>query len=243
MSPRADERLVELGLVASRARAQSEIKAGTVTIGGRAIQKPSERVAPEAALELARADNPWVSRGGLKLAHGLDHFAIDPAGAIALDLGASTGGFTQVLLERGTARVYAVDVGHDQLHQSLRGDTRVVVLERANARHLDRTLVPEPIDLVVADVSFISLRLVLPPALALAQQRARLVVLVKPQFEVGPGGAPRGIVRDPAVRAAAVRNVAELIAAQPGWSVLGETPSPIRGGDGNEEVLLAAERS
>jgi 23S rRNA (cytidine1920-2'-O)/16S rRNA (cytidine1409-2'-O)-methyltransferase len=240
---RVDQRLVELGLVPSRARAQSEIKAGTVTLGGRAIQKPGERVAPEAVLELAVPENPWVSRGGLKLAHGLDHFAIDPSGAVALDLGASTGGFTQVLLERGAVRVYAVDVGHDQLHSSLRGDPRVVVLKRTNARHLDRALIPEPIDLIVADVSFISLRLVLPPALALAQQRARLLVLVKPQFELGPGAAPKGIVRDPARRAEAARDVALLIAAQPGWSVSGETPSPIPGGDGNEEVLLAAERS
>jgi 23S rRNA (cytidine1920-2'-O)/16S rRNA (cytidine1409-2'-O)-methyltransferase len=239
--PRADQRLVEIGLVESRARAQAEIGAGRVTLSGKPIRKASETVAADAQLELCDPENPWVSRGGLKLAHALDRFGIDPSGAVALDLGASTGGFTQVLLVRDVRRVYAVDVGHGQMHPTLSAAPRVVVLERTNARELDRTLIPEPVDLIVADVSFISLKLVLPPALALAKPSARLVVLVKPQFECGPGGANKGIVRDPTAREAAVEGVAQLL-ADSGWASLGQTPSPILGGDGNEEILLAAER-
>ncbi|MFO1186336.1 MAG: TlyA family RNA methyltransferase [Alphaproteobacteria bacterium] len=240
--PRADQRLVELGLVTSRARAQAEIGAGRVTLAGRPVRKPSEPVAADAALELANPENPWVGRGGLKLAHALDHFEVNVSGAVALDIGASTGGFTQVLLARGAARVYAVDVGHGQLDAALREDPRVIVLERTNARDLDRARVPDRVDLIVADVSFISLKLALPPALALAEPGARLVALVKPQFEVGPGIVRKGIVREASAREAAVAGIARLLEGG-GWRLLGETTSPIRGGDGNEEVLLAAERA
>ncbi len=240
--PRADQRLVELGLVTSRARAQAEIGAGRVTLAGQPVRKPNQTVAPDAALELREPENPWVSRGGLKLAHALDRFAIDPAGVVALDIGASTGGFTQVLLARGASRVYALDVGHDQMHASLCDDPRVVVIERTNARDIGCEIVPEPVDLIVADVSFISLKLALPPALGLARPGARLVALVKPQFEAGPGGTGKGIVRAAAARASAVNGVAQFLTAA-GWAVLGQTPSLIRGGDGNEETFLAARRA
>lgn len=240
--PRADQRLVELGLVASRARAQAEIGAGRVTLAGQPVRKPNQTVAPDAALELSEPENPWVSRGGLKLAHAFDRFAMDPTGTVALDIGASTGGFTQVLLARGASRVYSVDVGHDQMHASLRDDPRVVVIERTNARGIGGETVPEPIDLIVADVSFISLKLALPPGLALAKPGARLVALVKPQFEAGPGAAGKGVVRDAAARSAAVEGIAQFL-ADAGWTVFGQTPSPIRGGDGNEETFLAARRA
>lgn len=240
--PRADQRLVELGLVSSRARAQAEIAAGRVTQSGARVRKPSETVAPDAQLELKDPENPWVGRGGLKLAHALDLFALSVDGAAALDIGASTGGFTQVLLARGARRVYAVDVGRDQMHGTIRSDARVIVLEQTNARDLDRSLIPETVDFIVADVSFISLKLVLPPALALSAAAAHLIVLVKPQFEVGPGFVSKGIVHDASVRALAVAEIRRFL-EQTGWRVIGETPSPIRGGDGNEEVLLAAERA
>ncbi len=242
MSSRADERLVELGLVPSRARAQAEIRAGTVTANGKRVAKPSERLAPSAILQIAEPENPWVSRGGLKLAHGLEHFGIDALGAVALDIGASTGGFTQVLLAKGARRVYAVDVGHSQLHATLRADECVVVLESRDARALDRAIVPDAVDILVADVSFISLKLVLPVAMALAAESAKMVVLVKPQFELGPGATTKGIVREEAARHSAVQSVADWIQAQR-WTVMGWTKSPIRGGDGNEEFLLAAQRT
>jgi 23S rRNA (cytidine1920-2'-O)/16S rRNA (cytidine1409-2'-O)-methyltransferase len=242
MSRRADERLVELGLTESRARAQAEIKAGTVTLEGRIIRRPSERIDDNSRLDIARPDNPWVSRGALKLADGFAHFGWDVSGVLALDLGASTGGFTQVLLARGARRVYAVDVGHGQIDASLRADPRVIVLERTNARDLNAQLIAEPIDLIVADVSFISLKLVLPPAMALANRPARLLALVKPQFECGPGAAKKGVVRDGALRSAALDSIAAFIACQTGWSVVGWVPSPIKGGEGNEETLIAAAR-
>lgn len=243
MPMRADLRLVELGLVPSRARAQAEIKAGSVRLGRRRIERPSESVPRDAILEIAVPANPWVSRGGLKLAHGLDHFAFDVTCAVALDIGASTGGFTQVLLARGATKVYAIDVGHGQLHECVRQDPRVAIRESINARDLDEVSVPERLDLIVADVSFISLRLVLPPALALTKSGAKLLVLVKPQFEVGPGIAVKGIVREAEHRETALRGVADSVGGQPGWALLGITPSPIPGGDGNEEFLLAAQRS
>jgi 23S rRNA (cytidine1920-2'-O)/16S rRNA (cytidine1409-2'-O)-methyltransferase len=240
---RLDVALVERGLVESRAKAQALVLAGLVFSGEKRLDKAGASVAADQPLEVRGAEHPWVSRGGIKLAHGLDHFAIDPAGLTALDVGASTGGFTDVLLSRGAARVYAVDVGHGQLAWKLRNDKRVVVLEKTNARHLTRAQIPEPIDLVVCDASFIGLETVLPAALALARPGAFLVALIKPQFEVGPERVGKGgVVRDPALH----REVCERIAAwlpTRGWTVDGVTESPIRGPEGNIEFLITAVHS
>jgi 23S rRNA (cytidine1920-2'-O)/16S rRNA (cytidine1409-2'-O)-methyltransferase len=232
--------LVERGFFASRARAQEAIAAGLVTVDGAAVRKPSEML-PDGATIQAQEPHPYVSRGGVKLAAALDAFAIDPKGCVCLDLGASTGGFAQVLLTRRAARVYAVDVGSGQLHPKIRGNNRVISLERTDARALDRTLVPEPIELLVADVSFISLRLVLPPAVPLLAPAAALAVLIKPQFEAGPAHVRRGIVRDEGVRRAVCTEMAGFVTAL-GFDVLGIVPSPIEGGDGNREYLLGARR-
>jgi len=240
---RLDTALVERGLVESRARAQALIIAGRVFSGERRLDKPGQAVAPGQPLELRGQDHPWVSRGGLKLVHGLDHFALDPAGRIALDVGASTGGFTDVLLARGAARVYAVDVGHGQLAWRLRQDPRVVTLERTNARHLTTQQVQGPIAALVCDASFIGLETVLPAALDLAAPGAALVALIKPQFEVGKGRVGKGgVVRDPALHEEVCARIAAWLAAQAGWSVLGITESPLRGPDGNIEFLIAARR-
>lgn len=237
--PRADLVLVERGLAESRARAQALILAGLVYEGTRRVEKPGDGVAEPDALSVRGRDHPWVSRGGLKLVRGLDHFGIDPAGLIGLDVGASTGGFTDVLLHRGAARVYAVDVGHGQLAWSLRQDPRVVVLERTNARHLDQALVPDAPGIVVCDASFIGLETVLPAALALAAPGAVLVALIKPQFEVGPDRVGKGgVVRDPALHREVCDRIAAWLAARPGWQVLGITESPITGPEGNVEFLI-----
>jgi 23S rRNA (cytidine1920-2'-O)/16S rRNA (cytidine1409-2'-O)-methyltransferase len=188
-------------------------------------------------------DHPWVSRGGLKLAHALDHFAIDVTGLVALDIGASTGGFTDVLLTRGAARVHAVDVGRGQLAWKLRQDPRVIVHEGVNARHLSAVVIPEPIDIITCDASFIGLATVLPAALGLAKPRALLVVLIKPQFEAGPGAVGKGgVVRDPEIHRAVCDAAADWADAQPGWSVVGIADSPITGPAGNKEFLLYARR-
>ena len=235
--------MVERGLAESRAKAQALVLAGQVFSGERRLDKPGGMVAPETPIEVRAPAVPYVSRGGLKLAHGLDHFGIDPAGMVALDLGASTGGFTDVLLRRGAGRVYAVDVGRGQLDWRLRNDPRVVVLEQVNARHLSREHVPEPVDLVVCDVSFISLELALPPALALAAPDARLVALIKPQFEVGKGQVGKGgVVRDPARHQAVCARIAHWLTEHAGWRVLGISASPITGPKGNREFLIAAKR-
>ncbi|MGO1075680.1 TlyA family RNA methyltransferase [Inquilinus sp. CA228] len=237
--PRADLVLVERGLAESRARAQALILAGLVYEGTRRVEKPGDGVAQPEALTVRGRDHPWVSRGGLKLVKGLDHFGIDPAGLVGLDVGASTGGFTDVLLHRGAAKVYAVDVGHGQLAWSLRQDPRVVVLERTNARHLDRALIPDPVGIVVCDASFIGLETVLPAALALAAPGARAVALIKPQFEVGPGRVGKGgVVRDPELHREVCDRIAAWLAARPGWQVLGVTESPITGPEGNVEFLI-----
>ena len=237
--PRADLVLVERGLAESRARAQALILAGLVYEGTRRVEKPGDGVAEPDALSVRGRDHPWVSRGGLKLVRGLDHFGIDPAGLIGLDVGASTGGFTDVLLHRGAARVYAVDVGHGQLAWSLRQDPRVVVLERTNARHLDQALVPDAPGIVVCDASFIGLETVLPAALALAAPGAVLGALIKPQFEVGPDRVGKGgVVRDPALHREVCDRIAAWLAARPGWQVLGITESPITGPEGNVEFLI-----
>jgi len=241
---RADAALVACGLADSRARAQALIMAGLVTSGGRRIDKAGALVPADAELAVRRPEHPWVSRGGVKLAHALEHFAIDPGGRICLDIGASTGGFTDVLLQRGAARVYAVDVGHGQLAWKLRQDPRVVVLERTNARHLSAAQVPEPVTLVTCDTSFIGLRTVLPAPLALTAPGAYLIALIKPQFEVGPERVGKGgVVRDPALHREVCDCIAGWLEARPGWRVIGLVASPIRGADGNTEFLIAARRA
>jgi 23S rRNA (cytidine1920-2'-O)/16S rRNA (cytidine1409-2'-O)-methyltransferase len=195
-------------------------------------------------LELRQDEQPYVSRGGVKLAHALDHFRLDPKGLVALDIGASTGGFTDVLLRRGASCVYAVDVGYGQLDWRLRNDARVRVLERQNARSLSRAEIPEPAQLVVADVSFISLRQALPAALALAMPDACLVALIKPQFEVGKGQVGKGgVVRDAALHQAVCDDIAHWLADEQGWRVLGVVESPITGPKGNREFLIGARRA
>jgi len=240
---RADQLLVEQGLAESRAKAQALILAGLVSIAGRRVDKPGTPLAEDAELTLAGRDHPWVSRGGVKLAFALDHFAIDPAGVIALDIGASTGGFTDVLLANGAARVHAVDVGRGQLAWKLRQDPRVVVHEGVNARYLSRAEIAEPIELVTCDASFIGLATLLPAALALTAENAALVALIKPQFEAGPSDVGKGgVVRDPAIHRAVCERVAAWIGAQPGWQVVGITDSPITGPAGNREFLIYARR-
>ncbi len=238
---RVDMLLVERGLVESRSRAQALIMAGQVFAGERKIAKPGETVPGDAALQVRGRDHPWVSRGGLKLAHALDHFAIDPAGRVALDVGASTGGFTDVMLSRGAAKVYAVDVGRGQLDWKLRQDPRVVVLEKTNARDLGGAQVPEPVSLITCDTSFIGLETVLPAPLALAAPGAILVALIKPQFEVGKGQVGKGgVVRDPAQHREVCDRIVGWLSGLPGWTVLGVTESPITGPEGNKEFLIAA---
>ena len=240
---RADQLLVEQGLAESRTRAQALILAGLVRCGERRVDKPGEQLATDAALALKDRDHPWVSRGGVKLAHAIDHFRIDVEGKVGLDIGASTGGFTDVLLSHGARRVYAVDVGHGQLAWKLRQDTRIVVRERLNARYLSRADIPEPVDIITCDTSFISLARVLPAPLALAAEKAQLVALVKPQFEVGPERVGKGgVVRDPEVHREVCERAAAWVAAQPGWSVAGVVESPIFGPEGNREFLLYARR-
>jgi len=239
---RLDQLLVDRGLVESRTRAQALVMAGLVFSGEMRLDKPGRQVTPDIEIEVRGQDHPWVSRGGLKLDHALSEFGIDVAGKTCLDVGASTGGFTDVLLSRGAAKVYAVDVGHGQLAWKLRNDERVVVLERTNARHLTAEQIPEPIDIVVCDASFIGLEVVLPAALALAAPGAHLVALIKPQFEVGKGEVGKGgVVRDPALHERVVARIEAWVAAQ-GWRVLGTTESPITGPEGNKEFLIAAIR-
>jgi 23S rRNA (cytidine1920-2'-O)/16S rRNA (cytidine1409-2'-O)-methyltransferase len=240
---RADQLLVEQGLAESRAKAQALILAGLVSIAGRRVDKPGTALAEDAELTLVGRDHPWVSRGGVKLAFALDHFAIDPAGRVALDIGASTGGFTDVLLAKGAARVHAVDVGRGQLAWKLRQDSRVVVHEGVNARYLSRAEIAEPIDLVTCDASFIGLATLLPAPLAFATERAALVALIKPQFEAGPGDVGKGgVVRDPAIHRAVCERVGAWVGAQPGWQVVGIADSPITGPAGNHEFLIYARR-
>jgi 23S rRNA (cytidine1920-2'-O)/16S rRNA (cytidine1409-2'-O)-methyltransferase len=238
---RADVALVERGLAESRTRAQALIMAGLVFSGEQRINKPGEVIAPDRALELRGQDHPWVSRGGVKLAHGLAHFGLSPEGRVCMDLGSSTGGFTDVLLTHGAAHVHAVDVGHGQLAWKLRNDPRVTVMERVNARHLKEGDLP-PLDVLVCDASFIGLRVVLPAALAFCKPGAWAVALIKPQFEVGPAIAKGGVVRDAAVHQRVCAEIWAWWAALPGWRVLGVEPSPLLGPEGNREFLIAAER-
>lgn len=237
---RIDRLLVERGLFESRAKAQEAIAAGMVAANGITMTRPAEEVPADAHLQAAPA-HPWVSRAGVKLAAALDHFGIDPADRVCLDVGSSTGGFTQVLLARGARRVYAVDVGRGQLHASLRQRPEVALIEATDIRKLDAARLEEPPDLVTVDVSFIPLKLVLGPALALARPVAETVVLIKPQYEAGPDHVKKGLVRAPAVHEQVCAQVATLVASL-GWCALGTIPSPIAGGDGNHEFLIAARR-
>ena len=237
---RADRLLVERGLFDSRAKAQAAIAAGLVTADERIVSKPSEEIPIDAALR-AGAAHPYVSRGGIKLAAALDHFRFDPRNRVCLDVGASTGGFTQVLIDRGARRVYAVDVGHGQMHKSLRERPEITSIEETDIRSLSPARLDEAPELVTVDVSFISLKLALPPAIALAKIPARLVALIKPQFEAGARAAKKGIVRDPTMHAAVCDDLARFVAGLD-WQVIGIIPSPIQGGDGNAEFLLGAAR-
>ena len=240
MKVRTDQLLVSRGLVDSRSRAQALIMAGAVFSGERKIGKAGDLLADDAPLEVRGRDHPWVSRGGIKLDHGLAHFGFDVTGAVALDVGSSTGGFTDVLLSRGAARVYAVDVGTNQLAWKLRQDPRVIAYEQTNARHLTREIVSEPIDIIVCDASFISIAKVLDAALELARPGAMLVALVKPQFEAGRAEVGKGgVVRDPSVHDRVCAEAAEWITSR-GWQVEGITSSPITGPEGNVEFLLGA---
>lgn len=241
---RVDRLLVERGLFDSRAKAQAAIAAGRVSADELLVRRPSEEISADAVLR-AEPAHPYVSRGGLKLAAALDHFRsdpiFDPRGRVCLDVGASTGGFTEVLLARGARRLYAVDVGRGQLHGSLRARLEIVSIEATDIRLLDPVRLDERPDFLVIDVSFISLKLVLPAALSLTSGPAQLLALIKPQFEAGRRHVKKGIVRDPAVHAAVCDDIAAFVAAQ-GWEVDGIVPSPIPGGDGNREFFIAARR-
>ncbi len=238
---RLDQLLVSRGLAENRTKAQALILAGAVYAGDRRLDKPGTTLAADVPLSVKGADHPWVSRGGVKLAHALDLFGLEAKDRVALDIGASTGGFTDVLLSRGVARVYAVDVGHGQFAWKLRQDRRVRVLERTNARHLTRREVPEPVTAIVCDASFIGLRTILPAPMALAAPGAWLVALIKPQFEVGRGRVGKGgVVREPALHDEVRQTIADWFSGQAGWRVLGVGESPIQGADGNREFLIAA---
>ncbi|WP_338578579.1 TlyA family RNA methyltransferase [Brevundimonas olei] len=240
---RIDQLLVARGVFDSRARARAAIEAGRVRADGRVVAKPSEKVAEDAEIE-AEAAHPWVGRGALKLAHALDLWPVAIEGRVVLDVGASTGGFTEVCLDRGAAQVFAVDVGTGQLHPSVAADPRVVNLEKTDARHLTTALITETPSLIVCDASFISLSKVLPAALDLAAPGADLITLVKPQFEAdGPKAVgKKGVVKDPVVHAAAVAGVREWL-EESGWTVREVAHSPITGGDGNVEFLLWARKA
>jgi 23S rRNA (cytidine1920-2'-O)/16S rRNA (cytidine1409-2'-O)-methyltransferase len=237
---RADVALVERGLFESRARAQAAIAAGLVTADGVAVRKPSDAVAGDADLRAAH-EHPWVSRGGVKLAAALEHFGFDPAGRACLDVGASTGGFTEALLANGANKVYAVDVGREQLHARLRDDPAVVSLEETDIRKLDASRFVEAPEFATVDVSFISLKLVLPALDRLLRRPSHLIALIKPQFEAGRARVKKGIVRDPLTRAAVCEDIGAFSSSL-GWTVAGIIPSPIEGGEGNREFLLGAWR-
>jgi 23S rRNA (cytidine1920-2'-O)/16S rRNA (cytidine1409-2'-O)-methyltransferase len=237
---RVDQLLVERGHAESRARAQALVLAGLVFSGETKIAKPGQTIASDAPLDVRGRDHPWVSRGGIKLAHALDHFGLDPAGAIAMDIGSSTGGFTDVLLSRGAERVFAVDSGTNQLAWKLRQDPRVTVLEQTSARVLTPELIDAPCDWVVCDASFISLAKVLEVPLRLAESKCQLVALIKPQFEVGRGEVGKGgVVRDPLLHQRVCAEVRAWLEGE-GWSVQGIVESPIKGPEGNVEFLIAA---
>jgi 23S rRNA (cytidine1920-2'-O)/16S rRNA (cytidine1409-2'-O)-methyltransferase len=241
---RLDQFLVSRGFFTTRARARDAVIRGAVEVDGKGASKPSQNIAEQAVVTVRDEEARYVSRAALKLRHALDHFQIDAAVGLALDLGASTGGFTQVLLERGAKRVIALDVGRGQLAPSLRSDPRVLVIEGFNARDLKPAHLPAAPELIACDVSFISLKLALPPAIELAAPAASLIALVKPQFEAGRaavGGS--GVIQDPSIHRKVCDDIAAWLSARPHWRVLGVTASPILGGDGNREFLIAAEKS
>jgi len=239
---RVDQLLVDRGHAESRTRAQALVMAGLVYSGDTKIQKSGQAIRNDAPLEVRGRDHPWVSRGGIKLAHALDHFRLDPEGAVAMDIGSSTGGFTDVLLSRGAKRVFAVDSGTNQLAWKLRQDPRVTVLEQTSARILTPELINEPCDWVVCDASFISLAKVLEVPLRLAARKCRLVALIKPQFEVGRGEVGKGgVVRDPALHERVCGEVRAWLEGE-GWDVDGIVESPITGPEGNVEFLISAKR-
>ena len=239
---RADQMLVDRGLVESRTRAQAMILAGLVYTGDRRVEKAGQQLPGDAPLELKGRDHPWVSRGGIKLAHAIDHFGWDVNGVVAMDVGSSTGGFTDVLLTKGAARVYAVDSGTNQLAWKLRQDPRVIVHEQTSARILTAEHVPEPVDLIVCDTSFIGLAKVLERPLSFAAPDARLIALIKPQFEAGRAEVGKGgVVRDPAVHARVCDEVRSWL-TDSGWNVLDIIESPIKGPEGNVEFLITAVR-
>lgn len=239
---RVDQLLVERGLAESRSRAQAYIMAGNVYSGEQKIQKPGQQVKEDIALEVRGKEHPWVSRGGLKLVKGLEEFQIDVTGRTVIDVGASTGGFTDVCLAGGAAKVYAVDVGHGQLAWKIRNDERVVVLEKTNARYLTEKEIPEKADLIVCDASFIGLQTVLPASMALADEGCILIALIKPQFEVGKGMVGKGgVVRDPELHKQVCEKIENwLTDDMAGWKVIGLTKSPIKGPEGNIEFLIGA---
>lgn len=241
MKIRLDLLLVEQGLAESRSKAQAYIMAGLVYLGEKKLDKAGQELPEDAAITVRGKEHPWVSRGGMKLAKALDEYQIDVKGIIAMDVGSSTGGFTDVLLTNGATKVYAVDVGTGQLDPKIRGDARVVVMEQTNARHLTRDMVPDAIDLIVCDASFISLTKVLPAALALTTSEARIVALIKPQFEVGKAEVSRGkgVITDPALHMQVCDAIKTWIEGE-GWKVVGITESPIKGPKGNTEFLLYA---
>jgi 23S rRNA (cytidine1920-2'-O)/16S rRNA (cytidine1409-2'-O)-methyltransferase len=241
MKQRADQLLVSRGLVDSRTRAQALILAGKVFRGEQRVAKAGDLLPEDVSLDVRGQDHPWVSRGGLKLMHGLAHFGFSPGGRVCLDIGASTGGFTDVLLAHGATKVHAVDVGHGQLAWRLRCDTRVIVHEKTNARYLTAAAVPDSIGALVCDASFIGLTTVLPASLALCAPEAWAIVLIKPQFEAGAGSVGRnGVVRDPAVHSAVCERITSWWSGLAGWTVSGVTESPITGPEGNKEFLLGA---
>ena len=243
MKHRADNLLVARGLCESRTRAQALILAGKVWSNDRRIAKAGDPLPEDAPLEVRGQDHPWASRGGLKLAHALDHFALDATGRTCLDIGASTGGFTSVLLAKGATKVHAVDVGHGQLAWSLRTDPRVIVHERCNARYLTPKQIQDPIQALVCDASFIGLSTLLPAPLALCTLGAWAVALIKPQFEAGPAQVgSKGVVRDTGVHRAVCKRVETWWATLPGWQVMGVAESPITGPEGNKEFLIASRR-
>jgi 23S rRNA (cytidine1920-2'-O)/16S rRNA (cytidine1409-2'-O)-methyltransferase len=238
---RADQLLVDQGLAPSRSRAQALILAGKVLAGDKRVDKPGQALPEETALRVKGPDHPWVSRGGLKLQHALEVFGIDVTGMTVLDVGSSTGGFTDVALTKGARKAYAVDVGTNQLDWKLRQDARVVVMENTNARYLTAEMIPEAPDLIVCDASFIGLQTVLPAALALAKDGTKLVALIKPQFEVGKGRVGKGgVVREPELHREVCDRIVAWLDALPGWRVIGLTTSPITGPEGNVEFLVAA---
>jgi len=238
---RLDHLLVEREFFSSRSRASDAIKRGHVTLNGVVAEKPGQRADAADDISISDPAAAYVSRAALKLACALDHFNVDVTGAIAADIGASTGGFSQVLLERGAQRIYAVDVGHGQLAQSLCDDARIISMEGMNAHHLTKAHIPESLNLIVSDVSFISLKLALPPVLQLAAPKAQLIALIKPQFEVGRGNLGKGgIVRDQHLRQSVIADISTWLADEMKWKISGVIASPVSGSDGNEETLIHA---